>query len=167
MASVQNTTIKTLVETRDQLQGSCEAFTKVLASANGHAWVTVAGIYVSVSDLRAVATAYNLLGRELKRRRVATTRVYVQQGNHCWCLALSRWVELCEAGAKGEGSDPASFDGFKLMGVPFEVEEYRQKALEQGPVPFYTPGRNFFYAEPREWTSAEFQAWLDEWRKEY
>jgi hypothetical protein len=167
MANVQNTTIKTLVEIRDRLRGPCEAFAKVLASANGHAWVTVSGVLVRVSDLRAVATAYNLLGRELKRRRVATTRVYVQQGNHCWRLTLSKWLELCEAGAKGEGTDPASFDGFRMMGVPFEIEEYRQKALEKGPVPIYSDRKDFFYAEPLEWTPAEFQAWLGEWRKEY
>ena len=167
MANLQNTNIKTLLEIRDGLRGACEAFAKIPAGANGQSWISVCGVQVRVGDLRVAAAAYRTLEREIKRRRVATTRVYVQYGNDCWRLTLSKWIELCEAGANGGNSDPANFDGTRLMGLPLEVEEYCRKARAKGAVPRYTHRKEFFYAEPHQWTAADFQSWLDEWHKEY
>jgi hypothetical protein len=146
---------------------ACEAFGRISAAANGDSWISVCGVQVKVSDLRVAVAGYEMLGRELKRRRVATTPVYVQQRNVCWRLALTDWIELCEAGAKGKNCHPASHNGFELMGLPLAVEEYRQKARRDGAIPRYTHRKEFFYVETLEWKPTDFQGWLDEWRKEY
>lgn len=167
MSNLKNTNITTLSEIRKRLRVACDAFAKIPAGANGDSWISICGVQVRVSDLRVALAGYEMLGRELKRRQIATTRVYVQVRSSCWRLSLSEWIELCEAGAKGKRCDPASYGGFELMGAPLDVEEYRRNARQNGAIPRYTRRKDFFYAEPQDWQSADFQGWLDEWRKEY
>jgi hypothetical protein len=167
MSDPRNSSITTLSEIHKRLRVACEAFAKIPASANSDSWISVCGVQVRVGDLQVATAGYEMLGRELKRRRVATTPVYVQQRHVCWRLTLSDWIELCESGAKGKNSHPASYKGFELMALPLAVEEYTKSARRNGAIPRYTHRKEFFYAETLDWTPADFQGWLDEWRKEY